>query len=394
MDKNNKLLHLEGLRGTAAILVVIHHFLLAFYPAYYFGGDPAMAHTNGLELAYFRSPLSFITNGEFMVCIFFILSGYVLSHAYYKSDKTDILVSASIRRFPRLYIPVAFTLIIAYVCLKLSLISYDATSAITKSGWLVNIYTRELSFKTFAICFTYYTMLFGDSRYVTTMRTMVTEFYGSMMVFALLALTHKIRAKWVMLLLFSIVLYFIFNEVFVAFVIGISLNYLDRIDWEKVKARKIIVFILTVSALFLGGFPTFTNAYNNETFYHFISSPFINTNTQLVHILGGTFLIAAILISPGLQKIFSGRIFTFLGHISFSIYLIHPIIIGVVACPFFLFAYGGANSYNLSAIATFVIFFIATIIVSKLMTELVDIPGTKFSRYLYERFFKPKETVQ
>jgi len=393
MEKTNKLLYLEGLRGIAAIMVAVHHFLLAFYPSYFFGGDLSMTHTNGLELAYFRSPLSFITNGEFMVAIFFILSGYVLSHSYYKTNRTEILVSSAIRRFPRLYIPVAFTLVVAYASLRLSLVPYTAVADITKSGWLVKIWPEELSLKTFVICFTYYTMFFGDNRYVTSMRTMATELYGSIMVFSLLALTHKIRAKWVIFLLLSIPLYFIFQDVYVAFIIGICLNYLDKIDWSKVKARRIIVFVFTILGLFLGGFPTWTISYDNETFYHFISSHFINSNTQSVHILGGTFLIAAILISPGLQKFFSGKIFTFLGDISFSAYLIHPVLIGLVACRVFIPTFHNLNNYHGAALIAFGAYLMATIIIAKIMTQLVDKPGTRFSKYIYERFFKPRESL-
>src|SRR5579859_5537778 len=110
----NKIQYLEGIRGVAAMMVVFHHFFLAFYPAYYFGGEPSVSHLGSLELDYWRSPLSFLTNGDFMVCIFFVLSGHVLSTSYFKTNNTEILVSSAARRFFRLYIPLAFALIIAF----------------------------------------------------------------------------------------------------------------------------------------------------------------------------------------------------------------------------------------------------------------------------------------
>ncbi|HWY99064.1 MAG TPA: acyltransferase [Bacteroidia bacterium] len=394
MEGSNKIRYLEGLRGTAAMLVVLHHFMLAFYPAYYFGGDPTCSHLGTFELAYFRSPLSFLTNGNFMVTIFFVLSGYVLSHSYINSNKTETLVSSAMRRFLRLYIPVAFTLIIAFILLRANWLLGNQASDFTHSWWLGNIWPKDTSLKTFIECFSYKTMFVGDSTYDTSMWTMSIEFYGSLLVFGLLALTNNTRRKGLIFLVLSVFLYFLSNKFYVAFIIGISLNYLNKINLDKIKYRKILVVLFVITGLIMGGFPSFTTGYEQETFYKFISSPRLINDPDSIHILGATFIIAAVLLSPSIQKLFSGKIFIFLGDISFSSYLIHPLVIGTISCLLFLNINNIINNYNISVLITFLVTIPVVLIVSKIMTQLVDKPGVKFSKYIYTRFFKLKDTQQ
>src|ERR1035437_10886835 len=100
-----KISYLEGIRGLAALLVFFHHFSLAFYPAF-FTHDPGASHLNGLEVQYGTSVFSVFSNGNFCVCIFFVLSGFVLSRKYFQSNTFSVLLSGAQRRFVRLYIPI------------------------------------------------------------------------------------------------------------------------------------------------------------------------------------------------------------------------------------------------------------------------------------------------
>jgi len=105
----NKIFYLDGIRGVAAFMVVIHHFLLAFYPSYY-TLDKQASHINNLDVQFGMSLFSVLANGDFCVCIFFVLSGYVLSRKYFLTNQLDVLISGAQRRFVRLYIPVATAL--------------------------------------------------------------------------------------------------------------------------------------------------------------------------------------------------------------------------------------------------------------------------------------------
>ena len=128
----SKIAYLDGIRGVAAFLVFFHHFLLAFYSAYY-TFDLNASNLPGWEVRYGQSLFSVITNGHFCVCIFFVLSGFVLSRKYFQSQKLEVLVSGANRRFLRLYIPIAFTMIIAYILMKAGLFFNVDVSKLTHS---------------------------------------------------------------------------------------------------------------------------------------------------------------------------------------------------------------------------------------------------------------------
>ncbi|MGP8214882.1 MAG: acyltransferase family protein [Bacteroidia bacterium] len=393
METGNKIKYLEGVRGIAALMVAMHHLLLAFYPSVYFGGRPESSHLGNLELDYWRSPFSVITNGEFMVSLFFVLSGYVLSRSYIKNNNIETLVSSSIRRFFRLYIPVAFALILAFIALHYSFGQVRETAVITHSDWLSDTQPWDKSFKTFFGYLSYYTMFKGDSRYVTSTWTMSIELYGSVLVFALLSLTHKARSKWVIFLIIGIIAYYLFNVYYIAFIFGISLNYLDKIPVEKIRYRKIIVPLLLITGLILGGFPSWQWNPERETFYRFASSPVLINNPKTIQIFGATFIIIAILLSSALQKIFSGKLFIFLGDISFSAYLIHPVILSTFSCWLFLGLFHSTGNYNLSGLIAIAASIPVVVIIGKLMTIFVDKPGVRFSKYVYTRYFKAKEQI-
>jgi len=392
MDTGKKIQYLEGIRGVAAMMVVMHHFLLAFFPSYYFGGDPATAHLpHQLELRYWQNPLSVFTNGEFMVALFFVLSGYVLSRSYFQKPQIETLVSGASRRFLRLYIPLAVALILAFIALRCNFGLIPKTVDYTHSSWLTGTALGDRTIKSFLPHLLYNTMFNVDNVYVTSSWTISLELYGSIMVFALLALTHRTSGKWFFFITTGLVAYFLFNDFYMAFIIGIFLNYLERIPLEKIRLRWLIVSVLLIAGLFMGGFPTWQFCPDKETFYKFATAPIFANNTNTIHFIGAALVIMAAMLSKTFQKIFSGKLFVFLGDISFSAYLIHPIIVTTLSLWVFLTTVHATHKYSLSVLVSLIVTIAATLIMGKIMTVFVDKPGVRFSKYFYNRFFKSKE---
>ncbi|MEW6468333.1 MAG: acyltransferase family protein, partial [Bacteroidota bacterium] len=194
---SNKIQYLEGLRGIAAFMVLSHHFMLAFYPGAY-DGNPDRAHLGSWERYYYSSPINVLTNGNFCVTVFFVLSGFVLSRKYWQSNNFSVIMSAAKRRFFRLFIPVAFTLIISFILLRFSLYKHVEVSAISHSEWwLGTLWPAQGSlFGVFLEHVAYGVMFLGYHDYDTSMWTMSIELFGSFLVFGLLAVTHPIKRKY------------------------------------------------------------------------------------------------------------------------------------------------------------------------------------------------------
>lgn len=89
---------LDGWRGIAALLVAVMHL-------------PTTAHIHGLAL---------IRTGHLWVDFFFVLSGFVLTHAYRGRLETPAYVATFVwRRFARLW-PLHMAVLLAFVALELS----------------------------------------------------------------------------------------------------------------------------------------------------------------------------------------------------------------------------------------------------------------------------------
>lgn len=386
----NKVAYLDGIRGVAAFIVVIHHFLLAFYPAYY-NCDENASHLNGWDIQYGRSLYSVFSNGNFCVCVFFVLSGFVLSRKYFASHAMETLISGAHRRFIRLYIPIAATIIIATLMMKLNLFYNMQVAAISHSNWWFGTFWgfKEI-WDQFYPCILYRTMLNGDSTFDTSMWTISTELYGSLFVFAFLALTHATRNRRTMIVLSILCCYYTNNAYMSAFLLGIGLNYTEAIvDGLSKRFRQIIPVLLLAAGLMLGSYPS-TNVIIH-TFYSQTPQFFvINFNPNWYHSLGAYLLILSFVLSGNMQRFVSGRVFRLLGYISFSIYLLHPLVLGSVTSYVFLHLYPHL-SYNTAVVFSFFVTVAVCIPVSLLMAKYIDAPGIRLAKYLYTRYAKKSE---
>ncbi len=383
----NKISYLDGIRGVAAFIVLIHHFLLAFYPAYY-TFDESTTHLNNWDVKFGRSLYSVFVNGNFCVFIFFVLSGLVLSRNYFGRHSREVLISGAQRRFIRLYIPVAFTICLAAIMMKAGLFFNHPVSIIAHSEWwFANQWAFTNVWEQFYQCMLYKTMFTIDSTFDTAMWTMSIEFYCSLFVFAFLALTHGTRNRITMLLLCILYSYYTNNPFLSAFCLGISLNYTDAAAPRLSRRFTVIApVILLVLGLGLGSFPS--NGNIHHTFYgrtpDFILFYF---NANWFHGLGAYLVVLSFLISPRLQRFISLRLFRFLGYISFALYLLHPLVIGSVGSYLFLHIHDRFG-YNHSVLYVFLLVVAVCALASWLMTRYIDGPGIKFAKYIYTRFVK------
>ena len=144
--------------------------------------------------------------------------------------------------------------------------------------------------------------------------------------------------------------------------------------------------LLFLFSLFLGAYPTTDNR-AGTVFEHMGHS--LYDYTGWFHIIGGYLLILSFTLSIRMQQIVSMRWFRFLGYISFSLYLLHPLVMSSIGSYAFLKLYKGLG-YNHTVVVVFAICTVVTLAASWLMAKYIDNPGTKFARYVYDRFFKAR----
>ncbi len=381
-----KVKYLDGIRGLAAFCVFLHHFGLAFYPAYY-GHITEFSHLGGLEVSYGKSVFSFLTNGSFCVHIFFILSGYVLSRKYFQTEDIQIMVSSAYKRYLRLYIPVGFTILVAYLLLKAGLYYNVQASLVTHSeAWLGGFWTFSNVNAAFLKSFLYDTMLSGNNTFDTTLWTMSIELYGSMLVFAVLALTHGAQRRCIGLVAVSIALILMNKTLYTCFILGISFNYVET---HKLKYSKNALFVLSILLMAAGCLlGSYHSLYTEGTLFEKLPHAVLALKNTFL-IIAGYLVILSVTISPRMQAFFSSRALRFLGAISFSLYLLHVLIIGSLSSFVFL-KLGGSFGYNTTVGIVFLITLPVVLGLSHLMTQYVDMKGVSLSGHLYERYFRKK----
>ena len=95
-----RLSHLDGLRGAAAFSVFVCHFVQTFLPHIYYL-DRSESH--GLwEDEFATSPFNIVVNGNFAVCLFFVLSGYVLSCRYLAGGDLESLRRLAVKSIKKI----------------------------------------------------------------------------------------------------------------------------------------------------------------------------------------------------------------------------------------------------------------------------------------------------
>ena len=115
--------YLDGLRGVAAFFVVVHHYVTAYTTSSFYGyGYPYGEAPDRYNWFWLLPFVRVMHAGRFMVIIFFVISGYVLSYRSLKLARQgknlellDSLSSSVFRRWLRLHLPVAASCFMAFM---------------------------------------------------------------------------------------------------------------------------------------------------------------------------------------------------------------------------------------------------------------------------------------
>lgn len=79
--KNSEIKEVTGLKGIAALIVMLSHYAIAFFPAVW-NAEYESAHILVAEKFIHRTPLYFFFNGSQMVSLFWCISGFLLGYAW------------------------------------------------------------------------------------------------------------------------------------------------------------------------------------------------------------------------------------------------------------------------------------------------------------------------
>lgn len=373
---------LEGVRGLAAIVVVLHHFLLAFYPLLIFG--PGSIQHMRFEDNIHGTPLALLFAGAFAVSIFFVLSGFVLTVGFFQTKSESIIKKLAAKRYLRLMLPALAITMVCFILMKLGFPQHIAEAAeITGSSWLGTGWSFDAHFLSALYSGTIGIFIEGGSAYDNVLWTMTTEFIGSFIVFAFVLLCGRSRYRW---LSYAGVIILTFNTWFLPFIIGVALADLYVSGRLELFRKKRFIAIALAGAVLFGAYPI---ASVQTTMYAFASNQLpanITVNYQVLYLtIGASLLIFAVLMSKRITSWLERQRVSILGKYTFSLYLVHLPVLYTTGMLTFL-ALHSYLSYNMAVLLTLLINIPVIALVTVLFERYIDAPAIRFSGVVARAF--------
>lgn len=282
---------LDGLRGWAAIVVLFHHIFIDGLPA-----NAVMADRSLWAKVFFL-------NGTLAVCIFFVVSGFSLSIRYLETGDKRGLARIAVGRYLRLALPIFSICAIVYMLLRLGMIppAEQRPSPLDLFVAFVPTIKGLFSFSLLNVFVSYS----GAETYNPPLWTMSYEFFGSYMVFSIVAMTRSWRLRtWIIGTLFIVLA--AYQTFFALFVAGILIadlyRRLDRSTFADLTGATLCLVGLLLLLL-------------PQAWFAF------------VHLAGATCLTAGVAFCTPVRRLFENRLSDFLGWISFPLYLTQAAVI-------------------------------------------------------------------
>jgi peptidoglycan/LPS O-acetylase OafA/YrhL len=328
------MIELEALRGIAAIIVLIHHFMLAFTPRLHGLLYPQQPHS------IFGTPLFAFVNGSAAVILFFVLSGFVLTVRIFENDQLANGVVAVLKRWPRLAPTVMISNLFAGALMAEGFFLNHSVATQVQSIWLSWFYqwpstgTSEIGKAVWQGATTFFT---GESTYNSNLWTMYYEFVGSLVAIGGAAISLRVPPHWrsfFLILVFAVVFYKM--PLISPFVAGIWLALRHTVSrpiestWLSVLAPFLIIG--------LDGYHENLISHQPEGWYAFLNPVVAISPIHLrvaLHTASAVALLMMFLYVPVVRRLMSGTGGARLGFMSFAIYLVQiPIICSASAWTF------------------------------------------------------------
>ena len=381
-SQESKRPYLDSLRGIAAVIVVCTHFLQAFYPYAVFGAN--YQQQTWVESLAHWPPFSLAVAGHFAVCLFFILSGFVLTNGHMQShlQPKRRLIKAMLKRPIRLGGMVAFGTVASYALLTCGFFFNDQVSALTGSQpWFRSFWPDSITSRTFVGDL--FLNLFSSSEvYNPPMWTIHKELKGSYIVF--FYLLFRMHLKGYQRVICLIVLFlFMRNSLYVGFVIGLAFAELDRLpSMDHFRTSHFALLSSFALGLLLGMQPHYVQPAHAHT--SFVLNAVNKFGTGGFAMVGAMLIFGSVLGSKQIQRILNHHWLCYVGSISYAMYALHFLLIGSITCWLYLNMIGSLGHF-LATIIAVLLSLIVLLVLSDIVTKTVDRPANQFSNWLTNR---------
>lgn len=368
----NKLHSAESLRGLACLAVVFSHLLGVFYPQLHNFAPSTLPKFEWIEWIH-NSPFAFFYSGTGAVFVFFVLSGYVLTLSTFRAkNQTQRLKESLIKRYPRLAIPAIASCILMWLALH---INVDVSHT---SEWFQSI-KIEPHFLDAVYVGAIGSFFFGEQNYNPVLWTMQIELLGSLVIYFACYFQQKTILKFVFLIISIIISAYISGIAFLGIISFILGHFLY--SYQK-KLPESLCLILFIFGLYLCG------VHNDSSSYTLFKQILGGRTYDILNFAGGFCIVLATLKSDIINQLLDKKPLVHLGKLSFSIYLLHIMVIYLIGVPIFNFMLNSGLSFVVASFISICSVLAITPIFSHFYSLLIDDFAIKFSSKLYKAVCK------
>lgn len=357
--------YLDSVRGLAALAVTGYHYLGWRWP-----------DGLGFKLGVF------VFNGSDAVSLFFVLSGLVLSWKYFHPDGSLVIDAPHYRSFlinrvVRLYIPFLAALAIYYL--------YNHRHEPLRQ-LLVEFLTNRTHWFEEAI------LVRGKHDLYSPAWTLEVEMVASALIPFLVLLLRYSRALflWLMGAVLVIGYSFVFWGL-IHFSMGMLLTYhyhdlvspnAQTTRWHRFR------YLLLLLAVILISFRNIVRFFPlSDTIKYWMSV--VQIEIFEITGLGAALLLAFIIHTPWLQRLLEARPLRFLGKVSYSVYLLHWLVVIIVMNHWDVYErfWGSPQRAHWLMLPTVIT---ATLVIATIFNRLVEQPAIGLGKRLSARFQRPE----
>ncbi len=389
---------LEGLRGVAALQVLLLHYCSVFLP--YAARVDDVRHT-AADTWLALTPLYFLINGHVAVQVFFLISGAVLAGSFLRTQAA--LPRLVAKRLVRLMIPALAAIAIAVLWKFWLPADTPALTAAVGSDWFARYLNTPwtaaamlrdaladsilLGYRDVSLFDPHrnadWLSSIGDA-IVPPLWTLHVEFWGSMLVLGLAWVRRRFgtRVFWAV---FALCLPVTGTSHYTLFLIGMALH----LAWGRESDREgglpgadVMGPLLILAGVILSSYPALPGVADIWRALAALSWLQAPNAHQWQSQWGAVAIIVGVAATLGIRNILANAFFSRLGRLSFSIYLLHFSILASVGTRVFLWLLPAGHGWAM--LASLAIGTGATWLAAWAFERLIDRRAIAWSRRLDE----------
>ncbi|MFZ2279699.1 MAG: acyltransferase [Prosthecobacter sp.] len=381
---------LDSLRGIAAAVVVVAHFAGIFLPGAVFAKDGHFSW----EILFVSTPLHLLTSGHLAVCMFFVLSGFVLTVRQLAPGErftNQDLLTAALKRPVRLGGMVIVTELAGMFCWWQGWFVTQTAAARLHNSWLAYFWPKEIEAHDISALATgpfFYGVSFNPPLW-----TIELELYGSFMVFGMAA--HLTRLAWGRLpVLIGMLMvlgrlpemmracgydsqiipagHWLLLQGFVFGMMAAEVWHMPGLLARCWQSKPLRYSWLVVAVVF-ASFPYYGSA--GETLYRLL--PTITPRLGGGYPMLGAFMLFLLVLAGWGRGVLLSAPARLLGRLSYAIYGCHFIILPTITCGLYLYLDERGVSYPLTIIICLFVTLPLMLGCARLLARHVDTPSIR-----------------